>query len=259
MSTKLQLLSVMTFMVAGLFTCTAAPKASNEMDTRPNVIVNFTECNASDDLLQEEIDDAYLLEEQSPTRRDIMVSETVQVWTMFYEDEMAPADDPRRQYFQEYAEYLADYILMYENAPTDIGGQLPISKDTHVLLATMITKESSVTADVVGKMGEVGLMQLHGVALAGYDPQVVRNNPKVGVMLGVRWFAYQASLCKPTRIPSDNDGWRLDDWLGPVSSYAGGPNAINKKTGKCYSFQLARDRVALTRLYKTRLVSESLN
>jgi hypothetical protein len=231
------------------------------MATRPNVIVNFTECDASDDLLQEEIDDAYLLEEQSPTRKDIMTSEIVQVWTMFYEDEMAPADDPRRQYFEEYAGYLADYILMYEQIPTDIGGQLPVSNDTHILLATLITKESSVTADVVGPAPrfEVGLMQLHGVALAGYDPEVVRNNPKVGVMLGVRWFAYQTSLCKPTRIPSDNDGWRLEDWIGPISAYAGGPNAINKRTGKCYSFGLAKDRVALTRLYKTRLISGSLN
>lgn len=253
MSTKLQFLAMMTFIVAGIFTCTVAPKASNEMEVRPNVLVSITECT-TEDLLQEEIDDAYLLDEQSPTQRDIMVQEIIQVWTMFFDDEAASINDPRRNTFEEYAEYLADAITMYENQPTDIGGQLPKDgQDTHLLLATMITKESSVTSDVIGKMGEVGLLQIHGQALAGYNAEVVRNNPKLGVLLGVRWFAYQTSACKPHRIATDDEAWRLEDWLGPLSAYAGGPNAINRKTGGCYTFQLAVNRVNLTKLYRSRI------
>jgi len=244
---------MMTFIFASVLTCTVAPKASNEMEVRPNVLVSIMECN-SEDPLQEEIDDAYLLEEQSPTRRDIMIQEIVQLWNMFFDDQSAPTDDPRREKFEEYAGYLADAVLLYEKEPTDIGGQLPKDgRDTHLLLATMITKESSVTSDAVGKMGEVGLLQIHGQALAGYKSELVRQNPKLGILLGVRWFAYQTSACKPHRIPADNEGWRLDDWLGPLSAYAGGPNAINRKTGECYVFQLAINRVGLTKLYRSRI------
>ncbi len=249
---KLRLLA-MVFFITLMMACTTPPTPKNNMST-PVPKQEYTRLvEYYPPLIQEEIDDAPALAVES--RRGIMVGEVVKLWTMFYDDELAPTDDPRRTKFQELAEYLVDAIIMYENEPTDIGGQLPKNADTHLLLATLITKESSVSPNVVGSLGEVGLMQLHGLSLAGYDPELVRNNTKLGVILGVRWFTYQTSLCKPNKISVDKDSWRIEDWSGPLSAYAGGPKAINKKTGKCQTYTLATNRINLTKMYRTRINS----
>jgi len=185
--------------------------------------------------------------------RDVMIDEITMVWEMFFEDGGASATDPRRLRFHEFAGYLADAVLMYQRNPTEIGGQLPVHKNVHILLAVKITKESSVTHDVVGPQSEVGLLQIHGVALAGYDPEIVKHNPKLGLMLGVRWLASRVPKCPLRRIKGDDRGWDDYDWLGPLSVYAGGGKAISARTGKCYAFDIAKERVDLTRLYRMRI------
>ncbi|MCP4569014.1 MAG: lytic transglycosylase domain-containing protein [FCB group bacterium] len=183
----------------------------------------------------------------------LMRWEVIKLWELFFDDDGAKQTDPRREMSSKYAEYVIDAVTMYQDSPTDIGGQLPTHKNVHLLVAWMIAKESSVTNGVVGKLGEVGMMQImptNKAALAGYSPKKIKNNPKLSIMLGVRWMAYTTSECPNTDI-FDTD-WNDLDWVKPLSAYAGGQNA-KRENGTCKSFTVAKERVQRTMMYRTRI------
>lgn len=186
--------------------------------------------------------------------RDTIIREAVTLWNLYYDDDSARADDPRRDYFGEIGGYLADAVHMYQESPTDIGGQLPGHRDDHLVVAYMWAEESSVTPGAVGTShGEVGLGQVHGIALAGYDPDKVKNNPKLGALLSVRWIAYSLSQCKQEGgVYGDSFAWELSDWAGPLSAYAGGPKAI-RKDGSCYRYEEIVKRINRIRMYRNRI------
>jgi len=187
-----------------------------------------------------------------------MIAEVEMLWNMYYDDDNAKATDPRRDSFEEFAGYLADAVIMYQNEPTDIGGQLPGHKNDHLVVARMVAGESSVTPDAVNDgengHGEVCLMQLWGNALAGYSPDKVLHNPRLCLLLGTRWIASQIPKCKQqgAGIFGDEFEWEDSDWTGPLSVYAGGPKAI-KKNGTCSNFTKMRERVDSVRMFRTRI------
>lgn len=256
--TRLSIITMLLGIITGILfmECSSPPIQQNTVIPTPVVVESYPTQETS--LIQEEVDDAPLLDSKE-TYRQLRVNELISLWDMMFDDDKASSDDPRRNNFQEYATYLVEAIETYENQATDIGGQLPESEDTHILLGVMVKKESSVVSDIIGKLGEVGLLQIHGQALNGYEPGLVKENPKLGLLLGVRWFAYQTSLCKSDRVPADIEPWRLDDWAGPLSVYAGGPKAINKKTGKCYHYKVATNRIKLAKFYKVRIKALGVN
>lgn len=219
-------------------------------------LIPESECSCADRAWQDcddpepEPDDAVPVEDR--VSRDQMVREVVALWEMYFDDDRAPADDPRRARFEEHARDLADAVILYQDEPTDIGGQLPGHRDDHLIVAYMVAKESSVTYDAIGTShGEVGLLQLHGVSLAGYQLEQVQHNPRLGLLLGVRWLAAQLPKCRRQEDLYDV-GWTTEDWTGPLSLYAGGPKAI-RKDGTCSRYGTMRDRVARVRLYRTRI------
>ncbi len=175
------------------------------------------------------------------------------LWETFFDDESARPSDKRRDRFHEFAEYLVDIVIMYQNKPTDIGGQLPKHRNVHLLFATMVTIESSVDHTVVGPgpRHEVGLLQCHGEALVGYDPATVRRNPRLGLLLGIRWAASKVPKCPRKDIL--DQGWDDYDWLGPLSLYAGGAARAKRKNGTCKHFPVSRKRVDRTLMYRTRI------
>ena len=259
---KLKLLTIVLFIVSMISTtCTFPPMPENFEVQNINQSTErpwMTEEKVS--LIHEEID----IEPVEYTERIIvnkhttkerMIYDIINVWIMYLNDANISGKDSRWGVLYLYADTLTDAIIMYQNEDTDIGGRLPKDRSTHILMAMMVTKESGLRADAVGSFPrfEVGLMQCHGKALAGYEPKVVRNNYKLGLLLGVRWFASRLPLCPVYRIPGDEVIWRTADWIKPLSVYAGGHRAISKRTGKCYSFSIARERIALTELYITRI------
>jgi len=186
---------------------------------------------------------------KGPTKREIMIEEVIEVWQMFFDDQGASPDDSRRERFPEFAENVVDAVLYYQENPTDIGGQLPKDGKAHIMVATMITLESSVRANITSKskLKEVGLMQIHGEALNGIARSAVINNPKLGVMLGVRWLAHNIYVCK---YPTDK--WKDWHWARSLSFYgAGAPKGL--KNGKCRSLRFGTRRIRLTNFYKARL------
>jgi len=193
------------------------------------------------------------LEEQSiqeeaieVTEREQKIQEVVALWNMFYDDQGVKWNK-RRAKFPEYAGYLVDAVKMYEDNPTDIGGQLPANTDNHLIVATMVTLESAVKPEVVGFLkGEVGLLQIHGrAALAGHTKKEVKNNPKLGLILGVRWLAYHTQFC------DQKSG--LDNWKQSLSLYGAGLRGGRRADGSCKEIRVARKRVRLAKFYRTRI------
>jgi hypothetical protein len=186
--------------------------------------------------------------------KERMVQEVVTLWEIFFDDDRAPKNDPRREHFFEYAEYLVNAVLMYQNTPTDLGGILPRHRNTHLLLAQMITKESSVIPSVRGKRGEVCLLQIHGPGpLVGHKKKQVSENPKLCLLLGTRWLASRLPKCFPNGVPED---WSDEDWLGPLSLYAGGGKAYDNKKRRCKKFGVAKERIEKMKYYRTRIDHE---
>ncbi len=199
--------------------------------------------------------DALATSDRAEYERDLALMrwEVEMLWELFYDDDGAKRTDPRRAKFGQYAEYVVNAVTMYQDNPTDIGGQLPKHKNVHLFFALIIAKESSVTNGVVGRLGEVGLMQLmpgNRGALAGYPASKVKNNPELNIFLGGRWLAYVTQECPGTDV-FDPD-WDDFDWVKPFSVYAGGMNA-KRKDGTCRSFTIAGDRVRLVVMYRTRI------
>jgi hypothetical protein len=195
-------------------------------------------------------------EEELPgeINREAMIDQVQILWELWFDDEGASPRDPRRRKFLEYAEHVVDAVELYQREPTDIGGKLPGHENDHLLVAYMIAKESSLVFDVKakGERGEVGMMQTHGIALAGYAKEKVRANPKLGILLGVRWMAAQVPKCtgdNPLDLP-----WDDFSWSGPLSIYMGGPRAVRSRKSKtCKHFTKAIERIQAVKMYRTRI------
>jgi len=190
---------------------------------------------------------------------DTMVDELVVLWNLMFDDDGAKKADPRREKFDRYAEIVADWVVYYQNNETDIGGKLPGHMNDHLLAGIIVKKESSVRPEVVGAAPrfEVGMMQVWGVALAGYSREQVKNNTKLGVMLGVRWLASRVQWCEGDEL--EENGWDDSSWVGPLSLYASGPPAQKSKKEKtCRRFKPGVERSRALSLYRARVDAEML-
>lgn len=230
------------------------PKVKHHVET---TLVVKHEINKTIDT---ELDTKLAKVEISLTNREIMVNEIKEVWELFFKDYNIKQTDPRRAHFDEYSNYIANSIIMFQNNDININGhisRLPKHRSVHLVIATVITKESSVNHTVIGAAPrfEVGLMQIWGVALNGYNPDTVRKNPELGVILGIRWMTHMLSQCKTYRMKEDKEGWRNTDWLGPLTMYGAKPKNVWKDRKKkiCKVFPHAKERVELLNMYETRI------
>jgi hypothetical protein len=74
------------------------------------------------------------------------------------------------------------------------------------LLTAIAYHESSFDSSAVGKLGEIGLTQVHGLAASGCELESVRGQ----IMCGARWLAHWKSVCGG------------DAWYRPLVGYASG-------------------------------------
>jgi len=110
------------------------------------------------------------------------------------------ADVPMYRYrnAREYAPFVVAYSEQYDIDP--------------LLLAVTISLESSWYPDVVGKLGERGLTQVHGVAARGYD----LTDAEQQIEAGAAWLSKCIDKC---------DG----DVLGGISMYQAGTSCTPHK------------------------------
>lgn len=255
------ILSFLTLLIAAVVLVTTPVEAERPWmaPEEPPIIIIDEYCCTCDDCEQNGCEEVEKVDRaEFEMSRERMVAEVEMLWTMFFDDDNAKTTDPRRDRFPELAEYLVDYVIMYQDTPTDIGGQLPRHKNDHLVAGYMAAKESSMTPAIVNNgdngKGEVCLFQLHGRALAGYSPDKVRHNARLCTMLGVRWITAQIPRCSQdgAGVFGETFAWEDSDWVGPLSVYAGGPRAI-RKDGRCARFTKMAERVDAVRIFRTRI------
>lgn len=250
------------FIFIVLFGCSQPPKENQKTIIKPMTVESYNDTESPETDKKENVDwDQYLKKENAKNESDeelkypkeIMAKEIVYIWEMFFNDQGASPTDPRREMFQYYAEEIAESIEYFKLNEADIGGKLPDHRSTHLMIAEMITRESSVNPHVVGKKKkEVSMFQMHGEALGGYPRQFVRKETGLAALLGVRWIAHHISLCSNV---NSLDNWTNEDWVRPISAYGAGiaKTYKNKKRKTCKKFTFAKRRVKRMKSYALRI------
>jgi membrane-bound lytic murein transglycosylase MltF len=71
---------------------------------------------------------------------------------------------------------------------------IPDAEGCPTLLAAVTFRESSWQERAIGSRGEVGLFQVHGLALGGMTPTMALD-PRTNVQLGTQWLDYASRVC----------------------------------------------------------------
>jgi len=179
-----------------------------------------------------------------------MTQEIYELWSLFLEEQNARSNDKRYENIKEYSETLAEAVYFYQTEGEVYKGKhvrLPVHWNTHLVIATRFAIESHLKADAVGKIGEVGLPQLNYYARNKYKPKEILDNPTLGIYLGVRWMAWQITLCKTKNLMNWND----EKWIGPMSSYCAGIGSVwDGKKRKCNSISVAKRTIKKMKHYR---------
>jgi hypothetical protein len=186
--------------------------------------------------------------------RNKMVLDILRMWTMWLEDWKVPHTDKRWTKINEYAYYIADSVLFYQTQGELYKNKtikLPIHYSTHILVATMVIIESGLKHKTVGKLGEVGLLQIHSYAKNRHKSKQIKENPALGIFLGVRWLTIQLASCGSYRLKN----WNYDKWIGSVSSYCAG-FGVTYRNGKCRNIKAAWKRINLAKKFKNRIIQQ---
>lgn len=184
------------------------------------------------------------------------IEDIVFVWQMLFDKANAKKNDWRRAKFQEYATEMVKILRYYQNPNMDKNireWSMPDNRFTHILIAYMIYRESSVDPTVIAKssLKEVGLLQVHGKALKGHSREEVVGDYRLGIWLGIDWMARMINECGM----SIEDFEKPTDWLGPLANYGAGARKA-MKNGKCSTkFFFAKERVRDSKHLMSRILA----
>lgn len=178
-----------------------------------------------------------------------MQKEILRLWILYLESQGHTPDSERLEELRKLAWMLATAIDKHQRIPMNYkwwipereGSTLPINSDTHLLLATMAGFESRIDPSLVGKLGEVGILQCHKWCRKGHPAKEVKNNPQLGIELAVAFFTESIDQCGIELDSLENQRIRDKEWSKPVALYGAGNSAIKNK--RCESRQFARWRV----------------
>jgi len=111
------------------------------------------------------------------------------------------------------ADKLREYAGLFVRACGRMQAPLPNAERCPELLAAIAFRESSWRENAIGSRGEVGLMQLHGLALHGQPPTRALD-PVLNVRLGARWLDYAGRLCNQWRGKESHTERALSAYAG---------------------------------------------
>lgn len=191
------------------------------------------------------------LEEARRTREvSWMQGEISNLWGMYLKEKGFSLSTEKIAQLEELSLHLSEAIEKYQETPSNYkwwnpsrkGTTLPKEADVHLMLATMAAIESKVDPKVVGKLGEVGILQCHRWCRKGYSQKEVKENPQLAIDLSVQFLAESIDRCG-IRLDSLKTRKLKDDaWTKPVSVYGAGNSAI--VNSRCMTKQFARWRVS---------------
>lgn len=103
------------------------------------------------------------------------------------------------------ADEIREYAGVFVAACEAARSPLPTREECPSLLAAIAFRESSWRETARGSRGEVGLMQLHGLALGALRRHPERaEDPATNVRLGVAWLTYAQHVCRRSKTRSDH-------------------------------------------------------
>lgn len=183
-----------------------------------------------------------------------MTKDIKDFWIFYYELDMKckgckkawPIRKRNRKAFDTHSKELAEIVYYFKRKESTFGGKLPMHKDTHIFLAMMVVKETAVDPNARGKLGEVGLIQIHRDALQGHKSKEILEDPRLGLYLGVDWIASKFKTCWKNL---DENNWENKMWYYPLTIYAAGEGDGRARRGKCTSISIVRSRVNMAIRY----------
>ena len=131
---------------------------------------------------------------------------------------------------------LREYAGLFVAACKRMRQPIPDRDGCPELLAAVTFRESSWQERAIGSRGEVGLFQVHGLALSGVPPTMALD-PATNVRLGVQWLDYAARMCAQ---------WQGKDTYAErsLSAYAG-LGCVTSRTARLalrYALEIAGER-----------------
>lgn len=220
-----------------------------------NIIPNKSYSNSTIEYLDSciELETGFI--KRNPTLKPIanqIAEDVLKVWILWLKDRDIPKTDKRWIEISNYSYYVAESVLFYQFCGVHHGRKiykLPKHYNTHILIASMVIVESKLQYKVKGKIGEVGLLQVHRHAKNGHESTKIQNNPQLGIQLGVRWLTIHMAYCRMYNTKN----WKDEKWIGPVSAYCAGLGKVYKK-GRCTNIKVAWKRINLIKRYRRRIM-----
>jgi hypothetical protein len=188
--------------------------------------------------------------------------ELTEFWEKWYEKQDWGKEHVLKN-IPEMAGHAAEAIYKFQHEPVPYNWRddltvLPKGKDVHFVLGSMAITETSLDPTKIGKKGEAGLLQCHPkwcmrddkrLAKMSYKKriEIVKQNPKLGIELGIRFFSKNVGWC-------GREIRQFDDWAYPVSSYTAGSHAF--RNGRCIKMKVVRKRINRAKWYRSVIRSE---
>jgi soluble lytic murein transglycosylase-like protein len=149
-----------------------------------------------------------------------------------------PAQAAKSTHEEEITAYLQDFLRVYPKRLAQALSYVPIVVEASfyeqvdpLLVATVISFESSWQHGVIGRKGEKGLMQVHGLAAKGFDLTTIRGQVRAGVAhLGECWDKCGGDIaetlgCYSTKGACNGNYWfakrRYEEYCRNVEKYRG--------------------------------------
>lgn len=191
-----------------------------------------------------------------------MRDEIEEMWGIWLMDQDQWTKQALRKYvpqWPELAESIARSVKRFQHEPvtlwdgSDRTAQLPLGRDAHLVAGSMAISETKVNPDVVGKAGEIGILQCHPKWCLTGDPELRRlprrkrmkkakAQPGLNIELAVKHFTRSYKFC-------GIDVRRDEDWVKPVSYYSSG----QMDRGQCVRLLTGVRKVQRMQRYRARL------
>jgi len=199
-----------------------------------------------------------------------MQQEIVTMWNTWYQEQDTWTQNKLKENKKNWprlAEELAKSVKRYQHKSVQVYNwknrrtRLPIGKDAHLMVAMMAIFETKVRNNMVGELGEIGILQCHPRwCLVRNDelnqlPINVRKNyakehPRLNLDAAVNHLTVSYGICnKKIR--------KLNDWTYTVALYGAGTSAL--KNGQCVERNFAKIRVQQMQSYRKKIRKRKQN
>lgn len=193
-----------------------------------------------------------------------MQNEIEKMWSIWLMDQERWTQEKLAKHVPSWpklANAVAQSVKKFQHEPVELwegSGRvalLPLGKDAHLIAGSMAISETKVNPELVGKAGEIGILQCHPKWCLVDDPELrklprgkrmkrAQKEPELNIELAVKHFTRSYKFCG---IDIRED----EDWIEPVSYYSSG--RLDKKKGQCVRLLTGVRKVKRMQRYRARL------